>query len=408
MAIDRKLASAGASPEMEARQTTQMVTWLDEERRKDKALITRLEERASSQAALVEDQARRIQALEGELAAFRNKMLSMTTFDEAMVRIRAEFASSIEQIQARREAAEQDYKKLRDMDREGMIKAIDELRLESTGRMERELQIRKAEEERLSRVANELQVYATNLTKGLEEFERSLNFLEEQRRQDSRRLSDINGEMIEMTKRTEGQKSKIELLEELARRNERNISQVNNDLGDFKQQRQTWVEQEALAAHQREQVMNDMLRRMDGFAEDMEKFAQQVESWGDTHRNMKKQVDDFDRIADRVDRRLNEVAEMQRLSEERFRHEWEEFMQEDQKRWRQFTLTNEEARREQQHAINELQGQTTRLLEQIKSLTDYIKGLRNIQNETFRNLSSLIQTLREQADDSIGSLPPLS
>lgn len=396
---------------MEARSTTQtaqMVSWLDEERRKDKALITKLEERTASQAALIEDQTRRIHALEGEITAVRNKMLSITTFDESLARIRTEFAGALEQLQTRRDSSDQDLKKLRDMDREATIKALDELRQESTARLERELQIRKAEEERLSRVANELQVYATNLTKGLEEFERSLNFLEEQRRQDSRRISDMSGEVVEISKRTEGQKSKLELLEELARRNERSITQVSSDLVEFKQQRQAWIEQEALSAHQREQVMADMLRRMDGFSEDMEKFEKQVGSWADTHRTMKKQVEDFDRLADRVDRRLNEVAEVQRLSEERFRHEWEEFLQDDQKRWRQFTLTNEEARREHQRVVEDLQANMTRLLEQINQLTDYTKGMRSIQQDSFRNLSTLLQTLKEQADDTLGALPPLS
>jgi hypothetical protein len=53
---------------METKQTSQMVAWLDEERRKDKALITKLEERTATQTTLIDDQARRIQTLEGELS----------------------------------------------------------------------------------------------------------------------------------------------------------------------------------------------------------------------------------------------------------------------------------------------------------------------------------------------------
>ena len=49
------------------------------------------------------------------------------------------------------------------------------------------------------------------------------------------------------------------------------------------------------------------------------------------------------RIAERLGRRINEVAEMQRLSEGRFRQEWNDWIADDQKRWKQFTLTNDEA-----------------------------------------------------------------
>ena len=58
---------------METNQTAQMVAWLDEERRKDKSLITKLEERSQSQSALLEDQTRRIQALENELTQMQQQ-----------------------------------------------------------------------------------------------------------------------------------------------------------------------------------------------------------------------------------------------------------------------------------------------------------------------------------------------
>ncbi len=391
---------------MEAKQTAQMVTWLDEERRKDKALITKLEERVASQAALLEDQSRRIHALETGLASLQSKTLSISSFDETVARLRTEIAALVESAVARREQSDLDFKKLREVDREGVMKALDELRQEMIARLERELQLRRAEEERLSRVANELQLYATNLTKGLEEFQRTLAFLEEQRRQDSRRISDMSGEIIELTKRMESHKAKLELLEDLSRRNERTVGQISGELGDFKQQRQAWAEQEALAAQQREQAMAEVIRRMDSFAEDMDQYAQQFETWGATYRVMKKQVDDFDRLADRMDRRLNEVAEVQRLSEERFRKDWEEFLQDDQKRWRQFTLTAEEARREHQRSMDDLQSTMRQLMQQVQALTDHLKNLRASQQDALRGLTAMIQSLREQSEDS--SLPPLS
>ncbi len=393
---------------MEAKQTSQMVTWLDEERRKDKAVITKLEERSASQMALIEDQARRIHSLEGEITSMRAGALTVSTFDEAITRLRADFLNMNDQANVRRETSDQESKKLREMERESLHKALDELRQEMGTRLERELQMRRAEEERLAKVATELQSYASNLSKGFEEFERSLGFLEEQRRQDSRRLSDMNSETAEIGKRTEGHKTKIELLEELSRRTERTVEQVGAELAEFKEQRLAWSQQEALAAQQREQVMSDMLRRMDTFHEEMEGYSRQVNGWADTHRAMKKQVDDFDRLADRVDRRLNEVAEVQRLSEERFRQEWEEFLQDDQKRWRQFTLTNEETRREQQKAIAETQNQLTKVAEHSRALTDNVKSIHALIHDTLRGLSGVLDQAKENTGDTVASLPTTS
>lgn len=393
---------------METKQTSQMITWLDEERRKDKALIAKLEERTASQMALMDEQARRIQTLENELVALRSKIFPPSVFEEAVARLRTEFSAAIEQIEARRLQVEQDLRKMRDADRENQIRAIEEQRQEMATRIDRAMQPRRAEEERLSRVAVELQSYADNLSKGLEEFERSLAFLEEQRRLDARRISDTSGEIGDVAKRVEGQQAKLDLLEELSRRNERTIAELAGLLNEFKQQRVAWSEQQALADQKRENVMNDMLRRMEMFAEDMENFAKQVEGWSGTHREMKKLIQDFERLADRVDRRVNEVSEVQRLSEERFRTEWEEFQGEDQKRWRQFTLTNEEAWRENEKALGEIRILLTQFSERAERQREHIKYVSEVQQGILNMLSENAQALREQAEDRRGSLPAMT
>ncbi|MEJ2147975.1 MAG: hypothetical protein P8Z40_00695 [Chloroflexota bacterium] len=167
---------------MENNQTERMVAWLDEERRKDKALIAKLEERSSTQAALLEEQARRIHSLDGELAAMRGTQLTIGTFDESMGRLRSEFLDALEQTRARREKVDEDLKRLREMDRDALTKALEAHQQDVVNRLERELQPRKAEVERFSRVAQDLQTFADNLSKRLEDFERTLSFLEEQRR----------------------------------------------------------------------------------------------------------------------------------------------------------------------------------------------------------------------------------
>jgi hypothetical protein len=384
---------------METKQTSQMVAWLDEERRKDKALITKLEERAAAQAALLGDQTRRIQALEGELEATRATTISASMFDETITRLRTELTEAIEQ--ARQSATDQELRRAREIDREGLANAVEELRQELTARVTRELDMRRAEEERLSRIALELQDYADNLRKSFEEFERTLSFLEEQRRQDSRRLSDINSGLAEINKRLEGHQAKSELLEELSRRNERNVGEVSNMLTETKQQRQSWLEQEALVGQERERMMGEVLKRMDGFADDMTAYAKQFEGWADTHRTMRKYVEDFDRLADRVDRRVNEVAEIQRLSEDRFRQEWEEFLQEDQKRWRQFTLSNEEAWRENEKITGDIQGLLANLNEQQERMSTNLKMMMTSQQETIQLVTDHFRTVRERIDEGL-------
>ena len=54
---------------MDTNQLTQMVTWLDEEHRRDRAEQARLQQRIEGLLSEMQDQARRIQELEGRLAS---------------------------------------------------------------------------------------------------------------------------------------------------------------------------------------------------------------------------------------------------------------------------------------------------------------------------------------------------
>lgn len=393
---------------MEANQTSKMVAWLDEERRKDKAVITKLEERTASQQALISDQTRRIMELENQISAMRSSILPISTFDEAITRLRTEFNTGFEQLESRRSNVDFDIKKLRDTDREQIMRTVEEMRQEMIARIDQAMEPRRIEEERLSRVAVELQNYANNLSKGLEDFERSLTFLEEQRRQDTRRISELNSEVAELAKRIDGQFPKTELLEELSRRNERRIGEIAPRIAEMKQQRQDWIEEQALADQQRERTLNDMVRRMDSFAEEMVNFSKQVQGWADTHRKIKQEVEDFERVAERVDRRLNEYAEVQRLSEERFRQEWEEFLADDQKRWRQFTLTSEEAWRENERLVEEIKSELTRLKEAAGKQEEHLIYLNRAQQKLLDGFVEGVHALREQVDDGRNSLPSLT
>src|SRR5690606_41556343 len=105
----------------------------------------------------------------------------------------------------------------------------------------------------------------------------------------------------------------------------------------------------------------------------MKRYMERFESWTETHRQMRKIVEDFERIAERLGRRINEVAEMQRLSEERFRQEWNDWVADDQKRWKQFTVTNDEAWRNENKQLEALRQR----VEEVTAIYEPLKDSRS-------------------------------
>ena len=93
---------------------------------------------------------------------------------------------------------------------------------------------------------------------------------------------------------------------------------------------------------------------------------------------------------------------MQRLTEDRFRQEWVSFKADDQKRWTNYTLSQEETQREVGRQFEKLNERLVLL----EDLTQEMNDLQHqITDETQKRLQSLLSTARdwvEQYEKSFG------
>jgi exonuclease VII large subunit len=107
---------------------------------------------------------------------------------------------------------------------------------------------------------------------------------------------------------------------------------------------------------------------------------------------LKKAQTSFEEINQRLDRRLNEVTEMQRLTDERIRQEWQGFKGDDQKRWTTYTLGQEELQREINRQLDKSQ---TRIME-LEDLTTEVKEMMVlIADENKKRYQTLIDMSNE-------------
>jgi uncharacterized coiled-coil protein SlyX len=233
----------------------------------------------------------------------------------------------------------------------------------------------------------------------MEEPERRLAFLEEQRRQDNRRLSELESEIPEQRKAIDQIRPKLVLLEDLALRNERKVQDVSNGDRERREQIQQFIDQQTLLLQQRDTQISDLVRRFGEQDNVMQKNIERFETWAEAYREMKRIVDDFERIGDRLERRINEVAEMQRLSENRFRDEWGEWEENDQKRWKQFTLSNDEVWRLHDKDFDRYVQRMTEIEDSISPLTDSIGRLWALERERAQLYRDKYQALLNEYDN---------
>ena len=374
---------------MDLQQAARMIEWLDEERRRDKGTIALLEERLAQQADLLAQLMRRLDGLEVEQSAMRTAFMPAGHENEIAEQLRTEFQQLIEAVESKRLLAEREAERRAEISRETVARMVRDLE-ERTDKLERaleELPAARVERDRVASALAAVQQRVEDLAKKLEEPERRITFLEEQRRQDSRRISDIQAEIPEIQKLVDSLRPKQEALEAMVLRNERRILEVQSAERDRREEMQQFIDQQTLLIQQRDQQVAELSKSFGAYDEDMRRYMERFETWAETHRQMKKIVDDFERISERLGRRINEVAEMQRLSEERFRQEWNDWIADDQKRWKQFTLTNDEAWRNHDKQLDQYR-QTLETaqaaIEPIKNSIDRLWQLERARADLYR------------------------
>lgn len=392
---------------MDISQAARMIEWLDEERRRDKQTIALLTERLTQQQDLIDTLNKRLNSLESDQTVIRSQFVPAGRDMEMVDQLRKEMQQMIEAVEAKRLTAEREAERRAELNREAIMRNVREL-TDKASKIERqttEIPAIHVERDRLATTVQALQQRVDDIVKKLEEPDRRLVFLEEQRRQDTRRLSELESELPEVRKAIDGIRPKITLLEDLAIRNERKVVEVQNAERERRDQMQQFTDQQTLLLQQRDQQVQELIKRFgeqdSAFQRNMERF----ETWAEAYRSMKKIVDDFERIGDRLERRINEVAEMQRLSEERFRTEWNEWRSDDQKRWKQFTLSNDEVWRLHDKEFERFVARIGEIESFFPPLQDAINRLWNLERERAQLYRERYQALLLEYDKG-GNLSP--
>ena len=403
---------------MDMAQAARMIEWLDEERRRDKGMIAALEERIAHQNDVMGQLERRLNGLESEQSTMRTTFMLTEREAEISEQMRLEFQQMIESAESKRLMSERESERRSEIGRESIARMVRDLedRATTLERAIEELPAARVERDRVSSALAAVQQRVEDLSKKLDEPERRLTFLEEQRRQDSRRISDIQSELPDIQKQVDAVRPKLEALESMVLRNEKRVLDAQTADRDRREEMQQFIDQQMLLLQQRDQQVAELTRSFGSYDEDMQRYVERFETWSETHRQMKKVLEDFERIGERLGRRINEVAEMQRLSEERFRQEWNDWIADDQKRWKQFTLTNDEAWRNHDKQLDQYRqsvGALQTVLDPLKNSVDRVWQLERARAKLYRDgyqelLLEYDQTERPTTTPGASPAPPSS
>lgn len=322
---------------MDLNQATQMINWLEEERRKDKMALATLQERIQGLANEVAEQSRRFQDLQAALATAQAALARVTQFDRLFEQYKADLVAEMDRREAVQQKAMREADRLRKVETDATNRSIAEIRKELPRfkPLEDEVSMRRAEERRLADLLARVSQRLEELTARVDERTQPVAYLEEGRRQDNKRIAQLEESVPNVSRRLDASISKVSLLEESLQRMPPRIEEVIRRV----------QEQDKVFEELR---INDFRRaqEMKAFTEDVNKVLAPMPDHIAGYQRMQEMamanqraLEEIKSFQPRIEGRQAEMAEMQRVAEERLKKQVEEWQAEQEKRWKRQTLS---------------------------------------------------------------------
>ncbi|MDY7076995.1 MAG: hypothetical protein SXV54_08730 [Chloroflexota bacterium] len=319
---------------MELTQVMQTLKWMDEERRKDKASIAALEERAQNQGQELAQQATQIQELQTALAGVHGVLSKVTEFEQMVSNYKTEITLQMDHRDETRRKEQAESERLRRIEYEALTVNLSRLEkdMRVLPRYDEDLNTLRAENQRLSEVFQQTDVAVADLSKRSDDRLKAVTYLEEQRRADNRRIAEVEQDIPGLRRKIDALAPKFPLLEESIQKQRVRIDAAVEETKKYEQP----IEELRISDFQREQKMRQYLDQGELVTQEMERVRAQTQGFVEQQQQVKRSLSALEKFKVRIERRQDEMAEKQRLTEEQIQRQWEEWQtarSKEQKKW---------------------------------------------------------------------------
>ena len=168
---------------MDSDQILKHLEWLDDERRKDKDIISKQEDRIASLEGNIAAAHQQIKDLSGEVVRLSAVSGRMDGYDESLLQQRIEINRQFEEVEKQVRKREEEMEKVRRVEMRAVDGSLAEMRkeIEPISGVRRSMQARVEEETRLARLIDELRIKVQDMRRNEEEYSRTYRLIEDGR-----------------------------------------------------------------------------------------------------------------------------------------------------------------------------------------------------------------------------------
>jgi chromosome segregation ATPase len=389
---------------MDIDQLQKRIQWVEEDRRKEKDSLSLLENKLVSLEGNLSASLQQGKSLSSEITRLSAIILRMDQYDQALAKTRQENKQAIDELDKLLKLRIDESEKVRQV----QLKSLDgnfadlQKQLEAIPRLEKSLQTRIENEVGIRRTLDELRGKIDTVRVESEEYTRTIRLLEDGRRQDAKRIVDLQGEVNALRKRGDDQRGQTELMNTNLNKLETRVNELVTVESERRDAMTNFLNKQTITQVERDRTWKDWQNRFDSIEKQANDIETQLINLDTTHREVKRIQTNLEDLVQRVERRISEITEIQRLSEDRFRQDWVTFKADDQKRWTNYTLTQEEQRNEAMRQFDKLADQTTQIEDELQDVKDLLQQENDLVEKRLQSMLAMVHDWVNSFERSLG------
>jgi chromosome segregation ATPase len=375
---------------MDFEQITKRLEWLDDQERKNKASVSEITKTLASLETTVNAISKQFKTLSKDVGDLGPVTARLDQFDQLLSKQRTEWGRALEAIEKTAGQRERETLKQRQAEMADVNASIEELRASLEFEpIKKQLKEQALDDKRLSLAVQDLQQKMDEAAKQIESVSNLSKESDETNRQNLKRLTDLQAEMAAVRKRADEAREKTMIHGDSVRNLENRMTELAESEAARKESQAAFLDGQALAQVERDRAWKDWQARYDIFKKQAENMELQVAALDDSIRAAKRSQEAYTELNQKLERRIAEISEIQRLAEDRIRQEWVAFKADEQKRWTSHALSQEEVMRDLRKDLDKMEGRVTRLDDASQTLQDQLHQTTSTTEQQLQELMNV-------------------
>lgn len=303
-----------------------------------------------------------------EISKLSSSVNGIGQFDPALTKVRIDFNKQLEESEKRNQLNIKMLGKVHNDEIKAASQTIDKAMKELSEQIDQKLKLFANEDIRMVQSIKEAEKRIDQKMNSDDSFKFGLANLESEVRQNKKIVDNLVAEVDSYKKRMDEVRAKSETILDEIHTNESRLTEIVATENERKQAFITIMEQQTLMKNEREREWQDWEVQFNEAIGQVYKLIPELQNQS---LEMKKTKESFEEVTQKFDRRVNELTEMYRLMDEKFRKEWTAFKSDLEQRWSGVSLLLEDKQ-------EDLSGHLEKINERIQEVEDNTHDMQEV------------------------------